>query len=246
MITRIKFLPWIILFLIVGIRATSYGQDYYSRFLYVAEFSPSTPTEKFRVFENPFQQNSYTLRNSFGMRTFGNLFIGMSGTLRFYRESELSLAGRLNEIQTKQTLQNFMIGLGPFATQYIQLSEKFYLTGTFTINLEQGKGKFYNTIISGSENTGERIGQRIVRDIILNSSLDVGFAYQLNKHGGIKLSIQAFNIQRHAIWTVPVAVLEDNLPEGLRIHVDERGSNQSTFLQRPVFHLGIFTAIGDW
>lgn len=223
-----------------------YSQDYYSRFLYSAELSPSNPTDKFRVFENPNQQNSITLRNSFGMRTFGNLFIGMSSTFRIYRENELSVVGGQEQIHIKQNNQNTMIGLGPFATQYIEIVNNLYLTGTITINLEQGKGNFFHTILSGAENIGERIGERRIRDIILNTSLDVGLAYQLNKHGGIKLGIQAFNFQRYAISTVPVSIIESDLPEGLRVQVDERGNSRTSFFQRPVFYVGMFTAIGKW
>lgn len=244
MVRNLLFIGFAI-FAFCHISYSALSQDYYSRLVLTAEFSPSFPMETQRIFENPSKTNSLGFRTRMGMRTFGNLFVGINATLRNHRESAIFSFTSPNASRIEQEVTNTLWGLGPFATQFIPVSERFYIIVSGYGNLEQGKGYFASRIVEGSTDVGKIVSQRNIRDINLTAGIDLGFGILINPYMGVKLTIQPGGYQRQSIRTGP-QIIQDTGPFGLRVDVDESSSGIFTFAQRPVFNIGVFMSIGEW
>lgn len=232
------------------------AQDYHSRWVFNSEVSPSFTTDKERLLENPVLNRSYDWRNRIGIRTFGDLFIGIHANIRWYEEVHQEQFGTANNTSTtyKQQVENTMVGLGPFFIKYFQLSEKFYLLGSGYVSLEQGRGKYKIFIQDSScqacEFTADsnlfpqEILDKTMKDIVLNFGLDAGMAYLITPAMGVQLQV---NLARFDRFSARTGLGSGSVPSnpGIMEDINLTGRSYATLPSRPIFHLGIFSAL-NW
>ncbi len=252
MVTRLLLVFVLFIFITGNISA----QEYHSRWVFNSEFSPSFTTDKKRMLENPVSTQSYDWRNRIGLRTFGDLFVGIHANVRRYEEQHRELFRTANNTSTTygQQVDNVMLGLGPFFIKYFQLSEKFYLIGSGFVSLEQGKGK-YRIFIQDSncqtcefESVGNSFPQEVmektIRDIVLNFGADAGMAYLITPSLGVQLQV---NLARFDRFSTRTGLGSGGVPAnpGIQEDINLTGRSYATLADRPIFYLGIFTAL-DW
>ncbi|PRY90522.1 hypothetical protein CLW00_101183 [Mongoliibacter ruber] len=246
-----KFLP--LFLLLFSFKQICFAQDYSSRWLFTSEISPSFPTMKDRVVENADRYSSLEWRNRFGVRTFGNLFIGVQGSVRNYSET-LSLESLDSQISStiESKLQNTMLGFGPFFNYYLEMSPKFYLLASGFIGLEKGVGNFKYDLVNFNCPTCEiggvigeypqRLGQTSFKDVLLTYSSDFGFGYLINDAIGVQLMVNLLRYERSSFMSREYIGENFNNP-GFRMSYSESVRGFSAINDRMIFHLGIFMAL---
>ncbi|GHB24032.1 hypothetical protein [Mongoliitalea lutea] len=179
------------------------------------------------------------------MRTFGNLFIGINSSIRKYEERTAINIESQPLQQYEQRIENILWGMGPFATQYISFSEKIYLILSAGINLEQGNGEFISDALDLTNGLNQNISKRSVRDIHVTTGFDLGIGYLITQSIGVNLSIQTISYQRQSIRTGPQR-FEEIAPPSLSLFIDSSSNQVTNFMSRPIFHVGLFFALGTW
>lgn len=252
MVTRL-LLVFICTFFIFG---NISAQDYHSRWVFNSEVSPSFTTDKKRLLENPVTTRSYDWRNRVGIRTFGDLFIGIHANVRWYEEQHREIFRTDNNFSTTygHQVENVLIGMGPFIIKYFQITDNFYLLGSGYVSLEQGRGK-YRILIEDSgcitcENFpgGNQFPQVVVnkniKDIVLNFGLDAGMAYLITPSMGVQLQV---NLARFDRFSARTGLGTGSVPgnPGIDEEINLTGRSYGTLPTRPIFHVGIFSAL-NW
>jgi hypothetical protein len=231
-----------------------WAQDFYSRWLFTSEISPSFPTAKNRIVENADDYSSLEWRNRIGVRTFGELFVGVQGSLRAYNE-RLALNGQGSSgisSTLESNLQNTMIGFGPFFNYYFEMSPKFYLIASGFIGLEKGVGAFKYDLVNVNcpncssegviDELPQRLGQSSFKDVLLTYSGDFGIGYLINDSMGIQVMLNMARYERSSYQTREYDGLGFENP-GFRMFYSESVRQWSSITDRMIFHVGIFMAL---
>lgn len=230
-----------------------FAQDYHSRWLFTSEISPSFPTPKDRVVANADEYSSLEWRNRIGVRTFGNLFVGVQGSIRNYSETlRLRNQGSISSSTIESRLQNTMLGFGPFFNYYLEMSPKFYLLASGFIGLEKGVGAFKYSLLNLNcptcETAGvvgpfpQKLGESSFKDVHLSYSGDFGMGYLINEAVGIQLMVNFLRYERSSYLTRNYIGENFDNP-GFRMFYSESVRGWSAINDRMIFHLGIFMAL---
>ncbi|MDO9551101.1 hypothetical protein [Rhodonellum sp.] len=240
---------------------TADAQEYHSRWIFISEFSPSFPTDKAKILENPYQSQSLEWRNSLGMRIFGEMFIGFNVTFRSYNQKETAIYPDNEPSGITSTynynLENKLFGMGPFITKFFEVSPNFYLTATVLANLEQGRGKqsilkdtncqncFENT--SNVNFTGESnvILNREFKELVLYGNAEVGLIYLINPSLAVNANLMLFRYERNSSRSGKSRVDDSRGAEvDRKVNVSNRGI--SHVMERPILRIGIVIPLGLW
>lgn len=246
-----KFL--LLFFLILSFEEFCFAQDYHSRWLFTTELSPSFPSSRDRVVSNADNYSSLEWRNRIGVRTFGNLFIGVQASVRNYSETltlSTDIQSHIGSSTIESRLENTMLGFGPFFNYYLELSPKFYLLGSGFIGLEKGVGAFKYTLISNTCPSCEgiagtfprRLGESSFKDVLLTYSGDLGMGYLINEAVGIQFMVNLLRYERSSYLTREYNGEPFDNP-GFRMFYSESVRSWSSISDRMIFHVGIFMAL---
>ncbi|MBW3467994.1 hypothetical protein [Arthrospiribacter ruber] len=230
------------------------GQEYASRWLFTSEFSPSFPSPKDRIMENADRYSSLEWRNRIGVRTFGNMFVGVQGSIRRYSESTVleNSSSHFSE-RIESRLGNTMIGFGPFVNYYLELSPTFYLIASGFIGLEKGVGTLefnmldFNCPTCETEGTipanyPQSLGFSSFKDVYLTYSGDFGMGYLINDAVGVQLMVNLLRYERSSFQTREYMGEPFNNP-GFNMFFSDSKRGWTSISDRMIFHLGIFIAL---
>ncbi len=217
------------------------AQDYHSDLYFFSEISPILPTDQTKYLKNPHLNQNVEWRNRIGLRTFGNLFVGINGTLRTYQQKE-SVTGNSSVAIYQYHLENTLWGLGPYMTKLFEINDKLYFTASVLANLEQGRGKILVTKEENGANLTNVVLNRSLREITLAFNGELGMAYLINNRMAVHLGLNLLRYERYSTATGRTFV-ENSIEPGSERNFNTSKRGISTFLERPVFHLGIIGAL---
>jgi len=237
------------------------AQEYHSRWIYISEFSPSFPTDKAKILENPYQSQSLEWRNSLGMRVFGEMFVGINVSFRAYNQKETGTykSGDQSGISSTYNykLENKLLGMGPFITKFFKVSPNFYLTASAIAALEQGRGnqKTLKDLSCPSCTTNqanpinisesEEILSREFKELVLYAHAEIGLTYLITPSIAVNANIMLLRYERNSSRPGKTFTNGSRGSEVDR-NVDVANRGIYNLSGRQILHVGLVIPLGLW
>jgi len=219
-----------------------------------SEFSPVPRSSPDRVL-NATGASNIEWRNRVGFKLGEQTFMGISGSYRSSSTEEY--AEYENQGFTtgyRYSLDNNLLGIGTFVTQYFEMSPRFHLQATAFGMVEQGKGQFVNTVERISCSTCLENGywgnyppfeqeNTSYRERNFFAGAEFGASYFLTSRWLLQTNLTLLQYEN---FRNSGAVFEgrESLEEAAHRPVNIEGSNFTFFTQRPIIHVGVMVMLG--
>ncbi|KEO72402.1 hypothetical protein EL17_16795 [Anditalea andensis] len=209
-----------------------------------SEISPLSRSGNERVLNNPSGLNM-EWRNRVGFKLGEQTMMGLSASYRHYSLKEVIELPIGYEYQ----LNNHLLGIGSFLTQYYHIAPRLHLQTTAYLQVEQGKGTYQNTSLGTGANAsnGIMVGVLLPPHLIENNTfrernffagLEFGGSYFITDRWIIQTNINLLQYENYRNTYVDAPQTEITRP------VEQEGSGFSFLTDRTIVHFGVMVLLG--
>jgi len=219
-----------------------YGQS--NNWMISTDISTLSRSGNERVLNNPTGSN-FEWRNRVGFKLGEQTMLGLSASYRQYDLEEIADYGGSDfRSRYDYKINNQLLGLGTFLTQYYHISLRFHLQTTVYAQIEQGEGKYESndfggggllvTIVPGPpENT-------TFRERNFFAGVEFGASYFITSRWIIQTNI---NLLQYENFRNSSAALHRTPSESTR-PLEQEGSGFSFLTDRAIINLGVMVLLG--
>jgi len=230
----------LLLCLFICLSFQSYSQS--NNWMISSEISPMSRSGNERVLNNPTASN-LEWRNRVGFKLAEQTMMGLSASYRQYDLEESFFDVERFRSLYDYKLNNQMFGIGAFITQYYHITSRFHLQTTAYGHVEQGKGNYESSVLSGGfrlDNTPWQLENTTFRERNFFAGLEFGASYFISPRWVLQTNI---NLLQYENFRNSAAGLK-NPPYETTRPLEQEGSGFSFLTNRPIIHLGVMILLG--